>query len=117
NKSATLTGAADVSTTLLSLFGQSTLHVQVTNSAVWGQTKLWVALVLDNTGSMSETDSTGTSKISALKSASHNLLTTLQGVAINAGDVQVAIIPFAKDVKFPSSMYTSPNDTSWVDWT
>ena len=117
NKSATLTGAADVSTTLLSIFGQSTLHVQVTNSAIWGQTKLWVALVLDNTGSMSQTDSTGTSKISALKSASHNLLTTLQGVSANAGDVQVAIIPFAKDVKFPSSMYTSPNDTSWVDWT
>jgi Flp pilus assembly protein TadG len=114
-----VTASDTVSTTMLSLIGKPYLDISVNTLVVWGQTKLWVALVLDNTGSMSQTDSTYpyTSKISALKTASHNLLTTLQGVAANAGDVQVAIIPFAKDVKFPSSMYTSPNDTSWVDWT
>ncbi|HXS05493.1 MAG TPA: pilus assembly protein [Rhizomicrobium sp.] len=112
NKSATLTGSANVNTSLLSLFGQTTLHVQVTNSAVWGQTKLWVALVLDNTGSMSETDSTGTSKMTALKSASHSLLTTLQSVSANAGDVEVAIVPFAKDVKVGTTYVNS----SWIDW-
>jgi len=53
----------------------------------------------DNTGSMSETDGTGTSKISALKTATHALLTQLQGAAIQRGDVQVALIPFSLDVK------------------
>ena len=112
-----VTASNSVATTLLSLVGKPHLDITVSTLVVWGQTKLWVSLVLDNTGSMSEKDSTGTSKISALISASHSLLTTLQSVAANPGDVEVAIIPFAKDVKFPSSMYTSPNDTSWVDWT
>ena len=114
-----VTASDTVATTMLSLVGKPYLNVSVNTLVVWGQTKLWVALVLDNTGSMSQTDNTPqhVSKISALKTASHNLLGTLQGVAANAGDVQVAIIPFAKDVKVPSSMYTSPNNTNWIDWT
>src|SRR6185312_16347364 len=114
-----VTAEDTVSTTLLKYVGKPDLTVKVSTQVVWGQTKLWVALVLDNTGSMSETDNTvqHTSKISALKTATHNLLATLQTVAANAGDVKVSIIPFAKDVKVPSSLYTTPNDTSWVDWT
>ncbi|MBU6444960.1 MAG: pilus assembly protein TadG, partial [Alphaproteobacteria bacterium] len=60
--------------------------------------QLWVALVLDNTGSMSETDNTGTSKIDALKTVSHQLLTMLQNASANPGDVKVSIVPFNRDV-------------------
>ncbi len=101
-----------VKTTLLALVGKPTLAVSGSSTVVWGQTKLWVSLVLDNTGSMTETDSTGTSKISALQTASHNLLSMLQNVAVNPGDVRVAIIPFAKDVK----VSTSNVNASWIDW-
>ena len=97
---------------MLALVGQPTLALSVESTAVWGQTKLWVSLVLDNTGSMTQTDSTGTSKITALKNASHQLLTTLQNAAANPGDVQVAIVPFAKDVK----VGTSNVNASWIDW-
>ena len=58
-------------------------------------------------------DSTGTSKISALKDASHQLLTILQNAASTAGDVQVAIMPFAKDV----NVGTGYVNASWIDWT
>src|SRR5205823_2444337 len=80
------------------------LTIPVTSQIVWGQTKLWVALVLDNTLSMCEPDSmpcptpSSSSKISALKTATHQLLTTLQGAASTAGDVRVALVPFSKDV-------------------
>ena len=113
NQKVSLTANDTVATTLLSVIGKSTLNVSVGNSVVWGQTKLWVALVLDNTGSMTETDSTGTSKISALKTAANNLLSTLQSVSANPGDVMATITTFAKVV----NVGTSNVSASWIDWT
>lgn len=89
------------------------VNVDASSTVVWGQTKLWVSLVLDNTGSMTQTDSTGTSKISALKSATHQLLTTLQNAAAHPGDVKVAIVPFSKDVNIGTGYASS----TWIDWT
>jgi hypothetical protein len=54
-----------------------------------------------------------TSKISALKTATHNLLTQLQAAASTNGDVYVSIIPFAKDVNVGASNYNA----DWIDWT
>jgi Flp pilus assembly protein TadG len=107
-----LTTNVAMPTTLMNVVGIKTLNVGYTSQVVWGQTKLWVSLVLDNTGSMTQTDSTGTSKISALKTATHQLLTTLQGAAATAGDVKVAIIPFSKDV----NVGTSNSSATWIDW-
>jgi hypothetical protein len=88
--------------------------VSYASKVVWGQTKLWVSLVLDNTGSMSETDKTGTSKISALRTAAANLLTTLKGASANAGDVKVAVIPFSKTVNVGNT--SSTVNATWIDW-
>ncbi|MDE2112790.1 MAG: pilus assembly protein TadG [Alphaproteobacteria bacterium] len=109
----TITASDNMPTTLLNVIGERTLAVSAGTKVVWGQLKLWVALVLDNTGSMTETDSTGTSKITALKNASHQLLAMLQNASATPGDVQVSIVPFTKDVDFGSSYYNS----SWLDWT
>jgi Flp pilus assembly protein TadG len=111
-QSVSLTASESMSTTLLALVGKPTLNLSVGSTVVWGQTKLWVALVLDNTGSMTQTDSTGTSKITALQNASHQLIATLQSAAANPGDVQLAIVPFAKDVK----VGTANVGASWIDW-
>lgn len=100
-------------TTLMRVIGYNTITVSSTSQIVWGQTKLWVSLVLDNTGSMTQTDGTGTSKISALKTATAQLLNTLQGAAAHAGDVKVGIIPFSKTV----NVGTSNVNASWIDWT
>jgi hypothetical protein len=100
-------------TTVLHVIGISTWTVNTSSTVTYGQTKLWVSLVLDNTGSMSQTDKTGLSKMTALKNASHSLLTLLQNAGTNPGDVRVAIIPFAKDVNVGTASVTA----SWIDWT
>jgi Flp pilus assembly protein TadG len=103
----TLTASANVTTNFLSMFGFNTVPIGASTASIWGNTRLRVALVLDNTGSMSQS-----SKMTALKAASHNLLTQLQNAAQSADDVYVSIIPFNKDVNIGSSNYTQ----SWLRW-
>jgi Flp pilus assembly protein TadG len=109
----TVNGTANVNTNFMSMFGFTQIPLTTSASANWNNAKLRIALVLDNTASMSEKDSTGTSKISALKIASHNLLTQLKNAAVNDGDIYVSIIPFGKDVNAGASNYTA----TWIDWT
>jgi len=113
-QSVKVTGSDSVATTMLALVGKPSIAISATSIVVWGQTKMWVSLVLDNTGSMTQTDSTGLSKIAALKDASHQLLAKLQTAAATGapGDVQVAIIPFAKDV----NVGTGNVNANWLDW-
>jgi Flp pilus assembly protein TadG len=94
----TLTVSYSEATTLLKVVGIKTVALTTTSTVVWGQSKLWVSLVLDNSGSMSQGDSNG-SKMDALQNASHQLLTILQKAAMNQGDVQVSIVPFSSQVK------------------
>jgi Flp pilus assembly protein TadG len=111
----TISTSVEMPTTLMNIVGIGQLKVGYTSQIVWGQTKLWVSLVLDNTGSMCEPDNCrGTdNKITALKSATHALLQTLQNASANPGDVKVALIPFSKDV----NVGTSYAGASWIDWT
>jgi hypothetical protein len=98
-------------TTLMNVVGVSTLAVGYSSQVTWGQSKLWVSLVLDNTGSM--TQGSPVSKIAALQTATNQLLTILQNASSNPGDVQVALIPFSKNVNLGTSYVNS----SWIDWT
>ena len=75
------------------ILGQSAINLSASSEVLWGIKKLNLALVLDNTGSMAQS-----AKMTNLKTAAHNLLTTLQTAAKKPGDVQVAIVPFATDV-------------------
>src|SRR6185295_1213893 len=66
-----------------------------------GNTRIRLALVLDNTGSMSTA-----SKMTALKSAAKSLLTQLKNAASQNGDVYVSIIQFSKDVNVDPVNYS-----------
>jgi Flp pilus assembly protein TadG len=103
-----LTGAGTVPTTFMKVMGMSSVAINVTSTVKWGNSRLRVALVLDNTGSMADDG-----KISALKTATKNLLTQLQSAAGQNGDVYVSIIPFSKDVNLDPVNYTA----TWIDWT
>jgi Flp pilus assembly protein TadG len=119
-QSVTVAASDNVATTLLGMVGLPSIEVHASSLVVWGQTKLWVSLVLDNTGSMTQTDSTGLSKIAALKDASHQLLAKLNTAAASGapGDVKVAIIPFAKDVNVKTQNDGTSNlSATWIDWT
>ncbi len=102
-----LNGSVDIPTDFMQVFGYDTITVTGSSTAKWGTTRLRVALVLDNTGSMSSSG-----KMDALKIATTNLLSQLKGVVSTAGDVYVSIIPFVKDVNLGSANYTS----NWIDW-
>jgi Flp pilus assembly protein TadG len=100
-------GTATVGTTFVSMLGISQIPLTTSTSVNWNNAKLRVALVLDNTGSMSDAG-----KMTALKAASHNLLTQLQNAAQSNGDVYVSIVPFSKDVNAGASNYNH----AWIDW-
>jgi len=105
--SLTVSGTASVKTYFLPLIRIKHIPVSASSTVKWGETRLRVALVLDNTKSMAQAG-----KMDALKEATHNLLKQLKGAAENDGDVYVSIVPFAKDVNVGASNY----DKSWVRW-
>jgi hypothetical protein len=114
-QSVTVSCADPMPTTLMNVIGFKQFTIVASSNVVWGQEKLWLSLILDNTGSMTQTDKSGVSKISALKTATHSLLGMLQTVALNPGDVQVDIVPFARDVKIGTG-YASATWLDWSDW-
>jgi Flp pilus assembly protein TadG len=103
-----IAASASVDTAFMRVMGYASLNIGSSSTVKWGNSRLRVALVLDNTGSMS-----ADGKMSALKTATNNLLNQLKSAATNNGDVYVSIVPFVKDVNVNSSNYNA----SWIDWT
>ena len=102
-----VTASATVDATISKVLGQSQMAVSASSETLWGIKKLELALVLDNTGSMASNG-----KLAALKTASHNLLDTLQAAAKQPGDVKVAIIPFDRMVNIGAGF----KDEFWIDY-
>jgi len=94
--------------TFASILGNKQFSLSASSTAKWSATRLRIALVLDNTGSMSQSG-----KITALKTATNNLLTQIQNAAVNDGDAYVSIIPFVNAVNLGAPNYAA----SWIDWT
>jgi Flp pilus assembly protein TadG len=102
-----LNASATVNTNFLRVLDIDHIDIAAASTSVWGNTRLRVALVLDNTGSMASSN-----KMTALKAASHSLLTQLQTAAVNPEDVYVSVVPFNKDV----NVDTSNVSQSWLRW-
>jgi len=103
-----VSASASVPTAFMKIFGYDSITVTSSATAKWGNSRLRVALALDNTGSMASAG-----KITALKTATNNLLSHLQTTAHTSGDVYVSIVPFAKDANLNPDNYDEP----WIDWT
>ena len=103
----TLTGTATVNTNFLGVLGYDHIDISASTVSTWGNTRLRVALVLDNTGSMASSN-----KMTALKAASQNLLAQLNAAAVNPEDVYVSVVPFNKDVNFGSDNFNQ----SYLRW-
>ena len=106
--SLTVNGSVDVPTVFMGVFGYKSINLTASNTAKWGNSRLRVALVLDNTGSMADSG-----KMAALQTATKNLLSQLQSAATVNGDVYVSIVPFVKDV----NVDPANSNASWIDWT
>jgi len=108
NSTVLLNGSASIDTAIIGVIGMKTISVTGSSTATWAErTRLRVALVLDNTGSMAQSG-----KMPALQTAAKNLLSRLNSAATTNGDVYVSIIPFAKDVNVGASNYNA----NWIDW-
>ncbi|GIK82240.1 MAG: pilus assembly protein [Pseudorhodoplanes sp.] len=102
-----LTGSGKVNTVFSQLIGQSQISFTAKSEVLWGIKKLNLALALDNTGSMSSSG-----KMSALKTAAHNLLNTLKDAEKTPGDIKVSIVPFAVAV----NVGTEKVNATWIRW-
>ena len=103
----TISANGNLPTDFMGVLGKEFMPIDRSSTTVWGEARLRVALALDNTGSMASSN-----KLTALKTATHNLLDQLKDAATIDGDVYVSIIPFVKDVNVGSANY----DQSWVKW-
>jgi len=91
-------------TMLMSMFGQSQINVNVmAASPLTTSAPLHIALVLDVTGSMSG------SKLSTLKTASTDLVDTLED--FDNGALKISVVPFAQYVNIGVSYSAEP----WLD--
>lgn len=108
NSQLKVTASASVPTAFMRIMGFDSIGVSASSTAKWGNSRLRVALVLDNTGSMADDG-----KMTALKTATNNLLSQLQSLGAHAGDVYVSVIPFSKDVNLDPANYQA----NWIDWT
>jgi Flp pilus assembly protein TadG len=103
-----LTGSGYITTDFMQVAGFPTLNFNTTSTTAWGNTRMRVAMVLDNTGSMAQNG-----KMTALQSAAKSMIDTLSGFNKQTGDVYISIIPFSKDVNVNASNLNQ----SWINWT
>jgi Flp pilus assembly protein TadG len=106
-----VSATATYRTAFMGIMGFATLPLAANSTASFGNSRLRVALVLDNTGSMGSSNKMTALK-NALNTANTGLLDQLKAAATNNGDVYVSIVPFVKDVNVGSGNYNA----SWIYW-
>jgi Flp pilus assembly protein TadG len=106
------TASASVKNMFMNLPGLGFVSIPIAagSTVAWSNSRLRVALALDNTGSMADSG-----KMTALKVAAKALIDQLKAASTVDGDVYVSIIPFAKDVNSGPSNYIA-NWLSWTSW-
>jgi len=106
-----VTATGNLPTDLMMLAGVSQMSIGTNSTATWGNTKLRVALVLDNTGSMSQSG-----KMTALKSGASSLIDQLSATATNNGDVYISIVPFVNEVNMGAAAFKNSGFIDWTHW-
>jgi Flp pilus assembly protein TadG len=107
----TSTAVVDVKPLIANLFLGSDMMVNASTSVVRQNNKIELALVLDNTGSMSQNN-----KLTDLQTAANNLIDTLTAAAARSTDpnaVKMSLVPFSQTVRVGST-YKSQ---TWIDQT
>lgn len=106
-----LTSSGQIKTDFMKLVNFPTMDFGTSSTATWGNTRMRVALVLDNTGSMQDNG-----KMPAMQKAAKAMIDQLSAFNKNDGDVYISIVPFTKDVNV-KTFGTSNVDAPWINWT
>lgn len=103
---------SSIQTEFLKVMGSQFNQIEFNGASTtkWGSTRMRVAMVLDNTGSMSDNG-----KMGAMQSAARDMIDTLSTYNSTTGDVYISIVPFAKDVNVGAT-YLNANWVNWTEW-
>lgn len=96
---------ANVPTTISSVLGMTNIPVSTNSHSTWGTNKIELALVLDNTGSMSSSG-----KMTALKQASKDLIKIMKDASIDPEQIKISIVPFNTQVRIDRGL----KDEEWI---
>ena len=96
---------AIVPTTISRLLGTTQLPVGTNSESTWGTNKIELALVLDNTGSMSSSG-----KMTALKQASKDLIQIMKDASIDPEQIKISIVPFNTQVRIDRGL----KNENWI---
>jgi Flp pilus assembly protein TadG len=102
----TVSAASTVATTISAIAGVSSIPVTATSTVKWGLSHVELALVLDNTGSMSANN-----KLPTLVSAATSLVDTLSTTAgSDPAALKISVVPFSMTVNVGSGYQSA----SWM---
>ncbi|QEL25681.1 VWA domain-containing protein [Bosea sp. F3-2] len=96
---------ANVETTVGRVVGSQYIPVASNSQSTWGTNKIELALVLDNTGSMSNSE-----KMTNLKAASKDLINIMKDAAIETDQIRISIVPFNTQVRIARTF----KDQEWI---
>jgi Flp pilus assembly protein TadG len=111
-----INASASVATDFMRYAGFTDMDIATSSQTKWGNTRMRIAMVLDNTGSMADN-----SKMVKMKSAAKSMVDSLSALNNLPGDVYISLIPFAKNVNLGSDFgkqyikWSSPAGTSNPD--
>lgn len=97
--------SGDLKMTITNVIGFRSMPVKSTAEALFGDSRVEIALVLDNTGSMGNLN-----KLDTLKTAAHRFLSKMQASTGSADAIKIAIVPFDTNVNLGSLQASA-----WVD--
>jgi Flp pilus assembly protein TadG len=96
-----------IDTSLTRLIGQDAMTLKSKSQSTWGTNTIELALALDNTGSMASSG-----KMTALKTASLNLIDIMKDATIATDQIRISVVPFATQVKIGTGF----KDETWLRW-
>ncbi len=107
---------ATIPTSFMQIFGFDEVTVSSEAQVIAAQTGLELALIVDVTGSMNQTDSNGDVKIDSLQTAGLKLLKTLYGEKASLPGVYLSLVPYRAAVNVGSDRTTWLRDYKASDF-
>jgi Flp pilus assembly protein TadG len=115
NSVISLSVSASVPTTIMKIAGINSLPITVQSEITRANKGLELVLVMDNTGSMTQSAGGGVSKISAAKTAATNLVNILYGSNTALPNLWIGLVPFTQSVNVGTS-HSSWTATTSFNW-
>jgi Flp pilus assembly protein TadG len=107
DKSIRVRARGSIKTSIMGIFNIDRIDFSTASEAAWGQNRIELALVLDNTGSMATSN-----KMPALKTAVRDLLDVLERASPERDAIRISIVPFDTQV----NIGTDFRNANWLDF-